>query len=211
MTRDGISCLIERLRTRNEIAGTQIRFILEGDPLFFQPHERSETMKHFQKSFGVVFILVGLFLVASSVNSYAADYRIRVANPVAADHSWGRAAEYFKQEVEKASGGKISVEVHHVGALGKVRETMEMVRMGTLETALGGVANFQRNVPRIGHHRSSVPLEGLEDPVHSPRRGSREGTREEECSRRASTASDSGITASGTYPTAAARSRPWKT
>ena len=107
-------------------------------------------MKRLQKSFGIVFILVGLFIVASSAHLHAADYRIRVANPVAADHSWGRAAEYFKKEVEKASGGKISVEVHHVGSLGKVRETMEMVRMGTLESALGGVANFQRNIPELG-------------------------------------------------------------
>ncbi len=98
----------------------------------------------------VISILAVILLVTAAANLHAADYRIRVANPVAADHSWGRAAEMFKQELEKLSGGKISVEVHHVGALGKVRETMEMVRMGTLESALGGVANFQRNIPELG-------------------------------------------------------------
>ncbi|MBI5579747.1 MAG: TRAP transporter substrate-binding protein [Deltaproteobacteria bacterium] len=107
-------------------------------------------MKNYRKSCSIIFVMVGLFLMTSFINLHAADYRIRVANPVAADHSWGRAAEVFKQEVEKLSGGKIAVEVHHVGALGKVRETMEMVRMGTLESALGGVANFQRNVPELG-------------------------------------------------------------
>jgi len=107
-------------------------------------------MKSHRRSFHVVFALIVVFLLASTVSLQAAEYRIRVANPVAADHSWGRGAEFFKQEVEKASGGKISVEVHHAGALGKVRETMEMVRMGTLESALGGVANFQRNVPELG-------------------------------------------------------------
>lgn len=107
-------------------------------------------MKKCRKSLPAIIALTILFIAATSITLYAADFRIRVANPVAADHSWGRAAEFFKQEVEKASGGKISVEVHHVGALGKVRETMEMVRMGTLESALGGVANFQRNVPELG-------------------------------------------------------------
>jgi tripartite ATP-independent transporter DctP family solute receptor len=107
-------------------------------------------MKNYRKSCPITVVVISLFLMTFSVNLHAADYRIRVANPVAADHSWGRAAEVFKQEVEKLSGGKIAVEVHHVGALGKVRETMEMVRMGTLETALGGVANFQRNVPELG-------------------------------------------------------------
>jgi tripartite ATP-independent transporter DctP family solute receptor len=107
-------------------------------------------MKTYRKSCPIIFVVISLFLMTFSINLHAADYRIRVANPVAADHSWGRAAEVFKLEVEKLSGGKIVVEVHHVGALGKVRETMEMVRMGTLETALGGVANFQRNVPELG-------------------------------------------------------------
>lgn len=101
------------------------------------------------KSFCIVLIAT-LFILALSVSLYAADYKIRVANPVAPDHSWGRAAVVFKEEVEKLSGGKIAVDVHHAGALGKVRETMEMVRMGTLETALGGVAHIQRNVPELG-------------------------------------------------------------
>jgi len=100
------------------------------------------------KSFCI--ILAGLFLFFSSAILEAAEYKIRVANPVAADHSWGRAAVIFKGELEKLSGGKIAVDVHHVSALGKVRETMEMVRMGTLETAMGGVAHIQRNVPELG-------------------------------------------------------------
>ncbi len=95
-------------------------------------------------------IAATLFLFLSAVMLEAADFRIRVANPVAADHSWGKAAVVFKEELEKLSGGRIAVDVHHVSALGKVRETMEMVRMGTLETAMGGVAHIQRNVPELG-------------------------------------------------------------
>jgi tripartite ATP-independent transporter DctP family solute receptor len=94
--------------------------------------------------------MVILLVLTLSINLYAADFKIRVANPVATDHSWGRAAVVFKEEVEKSTGGKIAVDVHHAGALGKVRETMEMVRMGTLETAIGGVAHIQRNVPELG-------------------------------------------------------------
>lgn len=105
--------------------------------------------KRNSKSFCIVLIIT-LFILTLSVSLYAADYKIRVANPVAPDHSWGKAAVVFKEEVEKLSGGKIAVDVHHASALGKVRETMEMVRMGTLETCLGGVANFQRNVPELG-------------------------------------------------------------
>jgi tripartite ATP-independent transporter DctP family solute receptor len=95
-------------------------------------------------------IPVALCLLFSAAVLEAADYKIRVANPVAADHSWGRAAVVFKDELEKASGGKIAVEVYHVSALGSVRATMEMVRMGTLETAMGGVSHIERNVPELG-------------------------------------------------------------
>jgi len=107
-------------------------------------------MKKRNSKSSYIFLMTTLFIFTLSVNLFAADYKIRVANPVAPDHSWGRAAVVFKEEVEKSTGGKIAVDVHHAGALGKVRETMEMVRMGTLETALGGVAHIQRNVPELG-------------------------------------------------------------
>jgi tripartite ATP-independent transporter DctP family solute receptor len=102
------------------------------------------------KSSRLVLLVATLFVLASSINLHAADYKIRIANPGAADHSWGRAAQFFKEELEKSTAGKITVEPHHVGALGKVRETIEMVRMGTLEAAVGGVAHIQRNVPELG-------------------------------------------------------------
>lgn len=107
-------------------------------------------MKNVNSKISCIVLIATLLILTFSVSLYAADYKIRVANPVAPDHSWGRAAVVFKEEVEKLSGGKIAVDVHHAGALGKVRETMEMVRMGTLETALGGVAHIQRNVPELG-------------------------------------------------------------
>jgi len=103
-----------------------------------------------RKSLGIVLFMAILILFILSSNVYAAEFKIRVANPVAPDHSWGRAAVVFKGELERITGGKIAVDVHHAGALGKVRETMEMVRMGTLETALGGVAHIQRHIPELG-------------------------------------------------------------
>ena len=98
----------------------------------------------------VCILVAGLFLIGTVATLSAADYRIRVANPVAADHSWGKAGSVFEKELEKLSKGKIEVEVHHVASLGSVRATMEMVQMGTLESCVGGVAHFQRNVPELG-------------------------------------------------------------
>jgi tripartite ATP-independent transporter DctP family solute receptor len=98
----------------------------------------------------VCMVIAALFLFSTTAALSAAEFRIRVANPVAADHSWGKGAVVFKQELEKLSNGRIAVEPHHVAALGSVRATMEMVQMGTLESCLGGVANFQRNIPELG-------------------------------------------------------------
>lgn len=96
----------------------------------------------------IVALAACLLLSAAVVD--AAEYKIRVANPVAADHSWGRAAVVFKEELEKASGGRIAVEPYHAAALGAIRATVEMLRMGTLETAIAGVAHVQRSVPELG-------------------------------------------------------------
>ncbi len=96
----------------------------------------------------VLFCLAWIFILTTSL--FAAEYTIRLANPVAPDHSWGRASEVFKEYLEDITNGRMAVEVHHAGALGKVRETMEMVKMGTLEAALGGVAHIQRHVPELG-------------------------------------------------------------
>lgn len=107
-------------------------------------------MKNYREAARMIFPLICFSIFAFAANLHAAEYKIRVANPVAADHSWGRAAVFFKQEVEKNSNGKIAVQVVHAGSLGKVGETLEMLKAGSLETTVGGVANFQSAVPELG-------------------------------------------------------------
>jgi tripartite ATP-independent transporter DctP family solute receptor len=92
-------------------------------------------------------VLTVLFLASSL---YAAEYTIRVANNVAADHAWGKGMEVFKDYLEDASNGRIAVEVYHAGALGTTREAIEMVGLGTLEVALCGTAYVQSYVPEMG-------------------------------------------------------------
>ncbi len=99
---------------------------------------------------GAVVLVTVLFSVASPVNLFSAEYNIRFSNTVESTHSWGKAAIMFKEELEKATSGRVTVEPHHLGTLGKTRETMEMVRMGSLEVANGGVAHVQRTVPELG-------------------------------------------------------------
>lgn len=97
-----------------------------------------------------LFCLAGFFFLFLTTNLLAAEYNIRIANDVAASHSWGRSCELLKKQVEEVTKGRVKVEVHHGGTLGKTREAMEMVRMGTLEVALGGVSHIQRHVAELG-------------------------------------------------------------
>ena len=94
-----------------------------------------------------LFCLLVMFLLAT--NLYAADYTIRIANNVAANHPWGRMAELFKQHVDDLTKGKIKVEVHHAGTLGKTREVNEMLKMGTLEASIGGVNYLGTYAPEL--------------------------------------------------------------
>ncbi len=99
--------------------------------------------------FTVIAVMVLILLLLTS-SLYAAEYTIRVANNVAADHPWGKGMEKFKEYLETASNGRIAVEVYHAGALGKTRECLEMVKMGTLEVALCGTGYLQSYTPEIG-------------------------------------------------------------
>jgi tripartite ATP-independent transporter DctP family solute receptor len=69
---------------------------------------------------------------------------------VSKDHAWGRSAEKFKQLVAESTKGQVDVQVHHSNALGSIREGLEMVRLGTLDFQLCGVAHASRFVPEMG-------------------------------------------------------------
>lgn len=86
--------------------------------------------------------------VTSSAN--AAEFTMKFANPVAKDHSWGKGAEKFAELVKEATGGRVEIKVHHSGTLGKIRETLEMARVGTVDFVVAGTGHVSAFVPEIG-------------------------------------------------------------
>jgi len=102
-----------------------------------------------RRKFILIGVIVLVFLLSAS-SLYAAEYTIRVANNTAPDFAWGKGMEVFKEYLEEISNGRIAVEVYHSGALGSTRETIEMLRVGTLEVALCGTAYTQSYVPEMG-------------------------------------------------------------
>jgi tripartite ATP-independent transporter DctP family solute receptor len=96
----------------------------------------------------LVLCLLGLFIF--STNLFAAEYKIRIGNSMAADHSTGKANEVFAQYVKEVTYGKIVVEPHYAGSLGGNREILEMTKLGTLEACVTGSSHIERYIPELG-------------------------------------------------------------
>ena len=88
------------------------------------------------------------FWVVSSAG--AAEFTMKFANPVAKDHSWGKGAEKFAELVKEATGGRVEIKTHHSGTLGKIRETLEMARVGTVDFVVAGAGQLTAYVPEYG-------------------------------------------------------------
>ena len=96
---------------------------------------------------------VALLLVAALTGDALAQqpkYVLRFSSPNSKEHAWGRGAEKFKQLVAEGTRGQVEVQVFHSNALGATRESLEMVRLGTVDFVLCGVAHVSRFVPEMG-------------------------------------------------------------
>ena len=99
---------------------------------------------------GKVTLAIVLLLAALVVNATAQSKQVlRLSSPVSKDHAFGRGAEKFKELVAEASKGQVDVQVHHANALGPIREGLEMLRLGTLDFQVCGVAHVSRFVPEM--------------------------------------------------------------
>ena len=96
--------------------------------------------------------VVVLVLAAFGMNATAQQpkYVLRFSSPNSKEHAWGRSAERFKQLVTEETKGQVDLQVHHANALGATRESLELVRLGSVDFVLCGVAHVTRFVPEMG-------------------------------------------------------------
>jgi tripartite ATP-independent transporter DctP family solute receptor len=66
----------------------------------------------------------------------------KYANTQSPKHPRTKSMFFFKDHLEKASNGKIKVEIYHSGVLGKEAEVLDMVKIGTVQGCRGGL--FER-------------------------------------------------------------------
>ena len=90
----------------------------------------------------VAALVCALALPVMAGVAVAADYVFKYANTQSENHPRSKSMVYFKEQLEKRSGGKIQVELYFSGTLGKESETLEMVKLGNIQGSRGGL--FER-------------------------------------------------------------------
>lgn len=89
-------------------------------------------------------------LLITGGRGQCAEFTLKFANPVPKDHSWGKGAEYFAEAVAEVTNGRVEVKVYHSGTLGKIRETIEMAKNGSVDFVLAGVGHYTAYIPELG-------------------------------------------------------------
>ncbi|MBT9777934.1 DctP family TRAP transporter solute-binding subunit [Clostridium sp. MCC353] len=70
------------------------------------------------------------------------EYKFQLGHHMQSEHSTNKYAEYFVEELERLSGGKITAVIYPAGQLGNQAENTEAVRMGTLEMTISDLPSI---------------------------------------------------------------------
>jgi len=89
----------------------------------------------------MAFALVMVFAMGADT-VLAKTYVFKYANTQSENHPRSQSMVFFKKMLEKASGGRISVELYFSGVLGKEAEVLDMVKLGSVQGCRGGL--FER-------------------------------------------------------------------
>ena len=69
-------------------------------------------------------------------------YVFKYAHTQSPNHPRSLSMDFFKEQLEKASNGRIEVELYYNGVLGKEAEVLDMVKLGSVQGSRGGL--FER-------------------------------------------------------------------
>lgn len=106
-----------------------------------------------KKTFAFAVLAVCAALGAGPAAAQTKTIKYAHFQPARDDQPKHRAALAFKEHVEKATNGQIQVQIFPAGQFGKDQETMESLRLGTLEMAVahdGAVATIYKPINVLG-------------------------------------------------------------
>jgi C4-dicarboxylate-binding protein DctP len=99
-------------------------------------------MKTWRTTALIAVLAISLVLAAGVGAVWAKTYVFKYANTQSETHPRSQSMVFFKNMLEKASGGQITVELYFSGVLGKEAEVLDMVKLGTVQGCRGGL--FER-------------------------------------------------------------------
>jgi tripartite ATP-independent transporter DctP family solute receptor len=121
-----------------------------------------------KKSILTCFVLVwaGVFLCSVGTEFAFAQktYTMKYANTQSENHPRSKSMVFFKNTVEKASQGRIKVELYFSGVLGKEAEVLDMVKLGSVQACRGGL--FERANKKYLMYTLPFLFENAEQVVH---------------------------------------------
>jgi len=85
----------------------------------------------------------------AAVTSAHAQTKWRAAGNFATEHTSTEAMKLFKEEVEKATGGKLAIDLFPAMQLGGAQENVQAVRTGAIQVVWIGMAFLSRTVPEL--------------------------------------------------------------
>lgn len=102
-----------------------------------------------KKSTLVMSVLASAIFACTSSLAMAETYNIRVATYAGADHPVSKSVEYFKENIEKESNGRIKVQHFPNNQLGPEAVVIDQVKRNTVQMAVVG-SQIRKDEPNIG-------------------------------------------------------------
>ncbi len=100
-------------------------------------------------------LLAAVLCVAGFAAAASAQTTINIATVTNPAFVHTKAAEWFKEEVEKALPGKYTVVVHHSAALGSETQVLQQIQLGTTQMSVCTTGPIEAFVPEIKTGRSA--------------------------------------------------------
>lgn len=98
-----------------------------------------------KKTLGIVLALLIVFSISACANSAVTStekVNLRFASVYTEDSNYGLAIEKFKQDVEKASNGNITIDTFHGGVLGNEKDMIQAQKEGSIEIAFSAASGI---------------------------------------------------------------------
>ena len=100
---------------------------------------------------------------ASADSGAYPEVTFKLAHITATDHMWHQASEKFKEELEKITGGKMSVEIYPASQLGSEADMVQQVEAGSVDMAMITAAYLTSRTPEIAAWFAPYLFESLEE------------------------------------------------